>query len=118
MVRKILDVFRKQKLVTIMGEKRGNTGKLLNPYNDNGVLEIFHPEIGKWIRVTSTEFRSWGGKRRITEWKYPYRKPTEMKIYEYDGPVFEYLTNIIIKNPNKGTNGSRPQSPLTYSERI
>jgi hypothetical protein len=47
-----------------MGEKRGNTGKLENPYNDNGILEVYHDEIGKWIRVTSREFRSWGGKRK------------------------------------------------------
>ena len=30
-----------------MGEKRGNTGKLENPYNDNGILEVYHDEIGK-----------------------------------------------------------------------
>ncbi len=40
----------------------GSVGK-----NDNGILEVYHDEIGKWIRVTSREFRSWGGKRKITE---------------------------------------------------
>lgn len=100
------------------GEKRGNTGKLLNPYNDNGILEVYHDEVGKWIRVTSREFRSWGGKRRITEYKYPFRQPIEVKVYEYEGPVFEYLTNTVIKKPINGVNGSRPKSPQTYSERI
>jgi len=101
-----------------MGEKRGNTGKLLNPYNDNGVLEVYHDESGKWFRVTSREFRSWGGKRRITEYRYPFRQPTQVETYEYVGPVYEYLTNRVVENPSNGTNGSRPKSPLTYSERI
>jgi hypothetical protein len=117
-VGKILDVFGKQKFIDVMGEKRGNTGKLENPYNDNGVLEVYHEEIEQWIRVTSREFRSWGGKRRITEYRYPYRQPTEISMYEYTGPVFEYLTNKIINNPNKGVNGSRPKPQSTYSERI
>jgi hypothetical protein len=101
-----------------MGEKRGNTGKLENPYNDNGVLEVYHEEIENWIRVTSREFRSWGGKRRITEYKYPYRQPTEISMYEYTGPVFKYLTNTIINNPSGGINGSRPESQSTYNGRI
>jgi hypothetical protein len=101
-----------------MGEKRGNTGKLENPYNDNGVLEVYYEEVEQWIRVTFREFRSWGGKRRITEYRYPFRKPTEENTYEYTGPVYEYLTNKIIKEPNKGLNGSRPQTKSTYSERI
>lgn len=100
------------------GEKRGNTGKLLNPYHDNGILEVYHEELERWIRVTSREFRSWGGKRRITEYKYPFRQPAEISVYEYTGPVFEYLTNNIVKNPINGTNGSRPKSQSTYSERI
>lgn len=101
-----------------MGEKRGNTGKLENPYNDNGILEVYHDEMGKWVRVTSREFRSWGGKRKITEYRYPYRQPTEEVTYEYVGPVYEYLTNTIVKNPINGANGSRPKSQSTYSERI
>lgn len=101
-----------------MGEKRGNTGKLENPYNDNGVLEVYHEEIENWIRVTSREFRSWGGKRRITEYKYPYRQPTEISMYEYTGPVFEYLTNKIINKPSSGRNGFRPESQSTCNGRI
>ena len=100
-----------------MGEKKGNTCKLLNPYNDNGVLEIFHPEMGKWIRVTSTEFRSWGGKRRITEYRYPFRKPIEVNTHEYEGPVFEYQTNHLVKfNIAEGMNGVRPNSINTHQE--
>jgi hypothetical protein len=101
-----------------MGEKRGNTGKLENPYNDNGVLEVYYEEVEQWIRVTFREFRSWGGKRRITEFRYPYRQPSESSTYEYTGPVFEYMTNTKVKKPTKGLNGSRPQTKTTYSERI
>ena len=100
-----------------MSEKRGNTGKLENPYNDNGVLEVYHEEIENWIRVTSREFRSWGGKRRITEYKYPYRQPTEISMYEYTGPVFEYLTNKIINKPSRGRHGSRPESQSAHNGR-
>jgi hypothetical protein len=99
-----------------MGEKRGNTGKLLNPYNEGGILEIFHHDLNQWVRVTPRDFRSWGGKRRITEYKYPFRRPVEMSIYEYDGPVYEYLTNNIVSKPIKGNNGVRSESKLTYSE--
>jgi hypothetical protein len=101
-----------------MGEKRGNTGKLLNPYNENGVLEIYQHELEQWVRVTSTEFRSWGGKRKITEYKYSFRQPTAMNTYEYKGPVFEYLTNNKVKNPVIGTNGAREKSKTTYYESI
>lgn len=98
------------------GEKRGNTGKLLNPYNDNGILEIYQHELKQWVRVTPTEFRSWGGKRRITEYKYPFRQPIEVKTYEYEGPVFGYMTNNIIPEPVLGVNGTREKSKFTYSE--
>jgi hypothetical protein len=99
-----------------MGEKRGNTGKLLNPYNDNGVLEIYQHELEQWIRVTSTEFRSWGGKRRITEYLYPRGKDIISKTYEYEGPVFGYMTNTKIPKPVLGINGIREKSKSTYSE--
>jgi hypothetical protein len=94
----------------MMGEKRGNTGKLLNPYNDNGVLEIYQHELERWIRVTSTEFRSWGGKRKITEYSYQRGKDPICKTYEYNGPVFEYMTNTKIPKPVLGINGIRPKS--------
>ena len=101
-----------------MGEKRGNTGKLLNPYNDNGVLEVYYEDIDKWVRVTYREFRSWGGRRKITEWKYPFRQPAEELTYEYIGPVFEYMTNTKVKKPVIGINGVRPKTKSTYSEKI
>jgi hypothetical protein len=39
-------------------------------------------------------------------------------MYEYTGPVFEYLTNKIINNPSGGVNGSRPKSQSTHNGRI
>jgi hypothetical protein len=100
-----------------MGEKRGNTGKLENPYNDNGVLEVYYEEVEQWIRVTFREFRSWGGKRRITEYRYPFRKPIEVNTHEYEGPVFEYQTNHLVKfNIAEGMNGVRPNSINTHQE--
>jgi hypothetical protein len=101
-----------------MGEKRGNTGKLLNPYNENGILEIYHHELEQWVRVTSTDFRSWGGKRRITEYSYQRGKDTIEKVYEYNGPVFGFQTNTKIPKPTLGLNGTRTESKKTYSEKI
>ena len=78
-----------------MAEKTGETIKLTNPFNTAGCLEIFNNNLEGWYRVTARDFRSFDGKRRITE-------PTEiqlgnvdvpMKTYEYDGPVFVYGTN-------------------------
>jgi hypothetical protein len=92
------------------GEKRGNTGKLLNPYNENGILEIYHHELERWIRVTSTDFRSWGGQRKITEYSYQRGKDPIERTYEYTGPVFEFQTNTKTKNPILGLNGTRKES--------
>lgn len=102
-----------------MGEKRGDTGKLLNPYNDNGVLEIFHDDLNTWIRVTSNEFRSWGGQRRITDYIYKRgEKPIET-VYEYYGPVYKYKTNHLATDINsKGLNGSRTVAEPTFSENM
>ncbi len=42
-----------------MGEKRGNTGKLENPYNDNGILEVYHDEIEYSTPLTITPRSIW-----------------------------------------------------------
>jgi hypothetical protein len=75
--------------------KRGEIIKLEYPFNTAGSLEVFMPELGNWYRVTAKDFRSFDGKRRITE-------PTEielgnvdvpMKTEEYVGPVYLWGTN-------------------------
>lgn len=78
-----------------MAEKRGETEKLIFNFNTAGVLEIYMPKLKGWYRSTAKDFRSFDGKRRITE-------PTEvhlgkvdvpMRTYEYNGPVFLWGTN-------------------------
>lgn len=79
-----------------MAEKRGETEKLIFDFNTSGVLEIYMPGLQGWYRTTAKDFRSFDGKRRITE-------PTEvhlgnvqvpMRTYDYNGPVFLWGTNM------------------------
>ena len=75
--------------------KRGELIKLEYPFNTAGSLEIYMPGVDKWYRVTARDFRSFDGKRRITE-------PVEIELgnvdvdmttYEYEGPVYVFGTN-------------------------
>lgn len=77
-------------------EKRGHLVKLVNEYNTAGCLEIYMKD--DWYRVTANDFRSFNGRRRITE-------PTEVKLgnvnvplvtYEYEGPVYAWGTNDMV----------------------
>lgn len=68
-------------------EKTGNTEKLTYDFNTAANLEIWMPNLDGWYRVTSREFRSFNGKRRINN-------------ESYTGPVFLYNTNKRI-NKNK-----------------
>lgn len=86
-----------------MAEKRGETEKLRYDFNTAGLLEIFFKD--KWVRVTSKDFRSFDGQRRIT-------LPTKvelgnvqvpMETYEYWGPVFMYGTNKEMAYTNSGS---------------
>lgn len=86
-----------------MSEKRGETEKLQFDFNTAGALEIFMNE--NWTRVTATDFRSFNGKRRITE-------PTEvilgnvnvdMTTYDYYGPVYQFRTNKIVEYTESGS---------------
>lgn len=61
-------------------EKTGSTEKLKYDFNTAANLEIFMINLDGWYRVTSREFRSYNGKRRINE--EPYK-----------GPVYLYNTN-------------------------
>ena len=85
-----------------MGEKRGHTEKLINNFNTAGLLEVFMNNT--WYRSTAREFRSFDGKRRITE-------PTKielgnvvvpMRTYDYNGPVYMFGTNNEVETINEG----------------
>jgi len=66
--------------------------KLIYPFDTSKCLEINHPN---WNRVTPREFRSFSGERRI------YNVKTNQ--YDmYEGPVYAYGSNIVVKNPPKG----------------
>ena len=85
-----------------MGEKGGGTVKIQYDFNTAGVLEIFLNE--RWCRTTAKEFRSFDGKRRISQ-------PTEIELgkvdmplttYDYNGPVYLYDTNKEVTKSNTG----------------
>ncbi len=88
-----------------MSEKKGHLVKLHYDFDTAGVLEIWIPKLEGWYRVTSREFRSYDGKRRITKPIKPqgrgeiYNVP--MRTDEYHGPVFLWGTNDYV--PYKGT---------------
>ena len=85
-------------------EKRGFTGKLINDFRCEGVLEVFIEDT--WFRVIATEFRSFDGPRRVSlpgNTKH-YAKITEndelMFTSEYHGPVYLYRTNTVVPYSN------------------
>ncbi len=61
-------------------EKTGNTEKIKYDFNTASNLEVFMPNLDGWYRVTSREFRSFNGKRRLNG-----------NLYE--GNVYHYGTN-------------------------
>jgi hypothetical protein len=63
-----------------MAEKTGNTEKIKYDFNTAANLEVFMPNLNDWYRVTSREFRSFSGKRRINN-------------VDYNGTVYLYNTN-------------------------
>ena len=84
-----------------MAEKTGHLVKLQYDFNTAGVLEVCMK--GTWHRATSRAFRSFDGKRRITE-------PTKtelgnvivpMRTYDYNGPVYMFGTNNEVKTINE-----------------
>ena len=83
-----------------MGEKRGNTEKMRYDFQTASNLEIFLPIKKDWYRVTSREFRSWTGKRRINE-------------VEYDGPVYLFGMN---KRVNKSSSTKNIFAGYEYKE--
>ena len=67
-------------------EKKGFTGQLKYDFDTSHNLEVYLPESTYgWYRVTSREFRSFNGQRRING-------------IEYNGPLYRFNTN---KRANK-----------------
>ena len=84
-----------------MTEKTGHLVKLQYDFNTAGVLEICMKGI--WHRATSREFRSFDGKRRITEPTKTELGNVEvpMRTYEYNGPVYMFGTNNEVETINE-----------------
>lgn len=79
-----------------MSEKKGNTVKLEYDFDTARNLEVYLPSLSNWVRVTSREFRSFNGKRRIQGQEYSgnlYLFGTNKKT---DGA--EYEPNKIIEH--------------------
>ena len=87
-----------------MSEKRGLTVKIEYPFNTAGVLECYYPDSDTWYRTTASEFRSFDGKRRITQPEYISRANTNIPMVteDYFGPVFHLHTNTVVES--KGIN--------------
>lgn len=88
-------------------EKRGHLVKLEYDFNTAGVLEVCIK--GNWYRVTSRDFRSFDGPRRITQ---PEKQPghgienffnIKMITEEYIGPLYMHGTNNIVEPKNLET---------------
>lgn len=96
-------------------EKTGNTVKKLYDFNTAGVLEVCIK--GNWYRVTSNEFRSFDGNRRITE---PVKQPglgdsmfnVPMHTYEYNGPVYIIQSNVEVIRMDTETIVTNPEMPV------
>ena len=73
-----------------MSEKKGNTEKLKNDFNDSKLLEVYLPKLDNWYRVTCRDFRSFDGKRRV-------------QGKNYEGPLYAYGTNRLVKFNNSST---------------
>lgn len=87
-------------------EKRGLLElNLINDYNMAGCLEVFNSELNGWYRVTTKDFRSFNGPRRITEpLTVEHRNvDVEMITYEYHGPVYAWGTNTVVDYSDTGS---------------
>ena len=109
-----------------MAEKTGHTSKKAYDFSTSGVLEVCIKD--NWYRVTSNEFRSFDGNRRITE---PVKQPgigekfedMQFHTYEYNGPVYVLLTNQEVIRMDTETIVTNPfmpkvEKPLPNSTRI
>jgi len=96
-----------------MSEKRGHTEKLKYDFNSARCCEI--QLGGKWHRVTAREFRSFHGPRRILN----VDNPTSVFYQEYNGPVYLFGTNKIVRDSEKtdGVNFENGEDPRTFGMR-
>lgn len=102
-----------------MGEKRGMTGKLIYDFPTEAVLEVKINET--FYRITSKEFRSFDGIRRITKLvKQPGIGEDVTKVksesYFYEGPVYEYGSNKAV--PFTGSNKIISSSVLESNQKV
>jgi len=104
-----------------MAEKTGATVKKFYDFNTSGVLEVCIKE--NWYRTTSNEFRSFDGKRRITE---PIKQPglgesmfdVPMHTYDYNGPVYVLLTNLEVIRMDTETVVTNPKMPVVNKSQV
>lgn len=107
-------------------EKTGNTAKLIYDFNTSANCEVQIKET--WYRTTARHFRSFDGKRRLTQ---PVKSPglgddfskIEMRTYEYNGPVYVLQSNVEVVRMDTETIVTNPyitvtQKSLTNSSRI
>jgi len=78
-----------------MGEKKGYTGKLKYEFDTSKCCEVEWKQ-GRWGRVTSGEFRCFGGGRRILNIEDPKNSFYEL----YNGPIYFYGTNSKVPKDN------------------
>ena len=86
-----------------MSEKKGDIGKLEYLFNTSANLEVYYPTLGRWNRVTCLEFRSFNGKRRITQQTTTKHNEIVNIPYEtvdYDGPLYAFGTNEMVEKTN------------------
>ena len=97
-----------------MGEKKGNTVKLIYDFQTQLSTEVF--DYGAWNRVTCKQFRSFNGQRRILK----FDKQNQPYYEEYNGPVFLHETNIKLKDTTKKgyvyPNDEKPKSIIRPGE--
>lgn len=89
-----------------MAEKRGlESLNLKMEFPQEGSLEVFNHKFNDWFRVTSREFRSFNGPRRITLPDYVLHAKVDvpMTTFEYYGPVYRYGTNDIVEYSDTGS---------------
>lgn len=88
-----------------MGEKRGFTGKLKFDFHPVSLLEVqFNDGDERWYRVSAEYFRSFDGKRRISEPSVTIKGVAEvpLNVYDYEGPVYIWGTNTKVVKQNIG----------------
>ena len=89
-----------------MAEKRGHLEKLRYEFSTSAHLEVWVEALQDWYRVTPTTFRSYDSKRRITQPDKVVRgiENTSVKLIttQYNGPVYEWGTNIVVPYTGKG----------------